>query len=60
MVTIPRRWVRSLRAGKDLEERRFAGSVLAEQRVDLARQHFQADIVERLNARKSLADQGHP
>jgi hypothetical protein len=49
-----------LRTGEDFDERRLAGSILAEQCVDLARKHFQAGIIERLDARKSLADQGHP
>ena len=48
-----------LRAGEDLEERRLAGAVLAEQRMDLARQHLEVDIVERLHAGKALADPGH-
>ena len=46
----------ALRAGQDLEQRRLAGAVLAEQRVDLAGPHFEIDIVERQHAGKALAD----
>jgi hypothetical protein len=52
--------VRLLRTGEDFDKCRLAGSILTEQCVDLARKHFQAGIIERLDARKSLADQGHP
>src|SRR5271165_4372435 len=51
--------VRLLRAGKNLDERRLACSILAKQGVDLAGQHFQTGIVERLDTRKPLADLGH-
>ena len=54
-----------IESGHQLDERRFAGAVFAEQRIDLARPHIEIDVVERLDARKRLAhpanreDRGH-
>ncbi|MGO8205279.1 hypothetical protein ACC735_39590, partial [Rhizobium ruizarguesonis] len=45
--------------GQDLEQRRFAGAVLADQRSDRAGMQRDAEIVERLHARKDLGDAEH-
>ena len=50
----------ALRAGKDLEQGRLAGAVLAEQRVNLRRPDVEVSILERQHARKALADPDHP
>ena len=51
--------VGAVRAGQDLEQRRLAGAVLAEQGVDLGRPDFEMDVLERLHAGEALADAGH-
>ena len=45
--------IRRLGAGEDLEQRRLAGAVLAEQRVDLSGSDLEVDVLERLDARES-------
>ena len=47
-------------AGEDLQERRLAGAVLAQQPVDGARLDVQVDLVERERAREALGDAPHP
>ena len=49
----------ALRAGQNLEQRRLAGAVLAEKRMDLRRSHFEMDVLKRKHAGKALADAGH-
>ena len=44
----------------DLHQRRLAGAVLAQQRVDLARGHFQRDVVVRQHRAVALDDAGEP
>ena len=44
---------------QDLEQRRLAGAVLAEQRVDLAGRNLEVDLVQGLHAGEALADPGH-
>jgi hypothetical protein len=51
--------VRSLRAGQDLEQRRLAGAILAQERMNLRRPDFEMDILKREHAGKALADAGH-
>ena len=46
----------SMDAGEYLDQRRLAGAVFAEQRVDFPALHDQIDVVKRQRARKSLAD----
>ena len=46
-------------AGKDLDQRRLAGAVLAHESVHLARLEAKIDAVERHHARETLADPGH-
>ena len=46
----------SVDAGEDLHQRRFAGAVLAHQRMDFAGQQLEMDIGERLDAGKALAE----
>ena len=41
-------------AGQDLDQRRLAGAVLAEQRVDLAAPHVEIDVVERQRRGEAL------
>ena len=48
-----------MHAGDDLDQRRFAGAVLAEQRMDLARAHVEVDVLERSDAGERLGDAGH-
>ncbi len=43
-------------AGEDLDERRFAGAVFAEQRDDLAAPDFHLHVVQRLRAAEALRD----
>ena len=43
-------------AGKDLDQRRLAGAVLAEQGVDLAGAHREIDTAQRLDAGEALDD----
>ena len=45
--------------GQDLDQRRLARPVLADQRVDGARQHGDADIVQRHRPRKVLRHAVH-
>ena len=47
-------------AGQDLQKRRFARAVFAEQRVDLSRPDFKMHVFERQHAGKALADARHP
>ena len=47
--------VRLIHPGKKIEEGRFAGSVWPDQPVDRVRLHFQADLVDRLQTAKALA-----
>jgi autonomous glycyl radical cofactor GrcA len=47
-------------AREDLEQRRLARAVFAEQRVNLGGTHFEMDVLERLHAGKTLADARHP
>ena len=44
--------------GHDLDERRLAGAVLAQQRVDLAGSHVQVDVVEHDGIAVALAKAG--
>ena len=48
-----------LRARQDLDERRLARPVLADEREDLSRPHVQADVIERTHAGKRLGDVTH-
>ena len=45
-----------IEARHQLDQRRFAGAVLAEQRGDLAGAHVEIDVVERQHARKGFRD----
>ena len=47
---------RRMNAIQDLKDGRLASAVLAEQRVDLAHMHVQADVAERGHAAESLRD----
>jgi hypothetical protein len=51
--------IRLMHAGQDLDQCRFAGPVLAEQRVNLAAPDEEIDAVERLHADKGLGDAAH-
>ena len=51
--------VRRVDAGHDLDQRRLAGAVLAQQRVRLARVERQRDVVERLRRVEPLGDAAH-
>src|SRR5690606_15212991 len=46
-------------ARQDLHQRRFAGTVFANQRVNFAAAYRKGDVVERLHARKILGDVAH-
>ena len=46
-------------AAEDLDQRRFSRAVLAAQRMNLAARAAEADVVERLHARKRLGDVEH-
>ena len=46
-------------AGQDLHERGLAGTVLADQRVDLAGQDVHAHVGEGMDAREALLDGAH-
>ena len=46
-------------ATQNLHQRGFAGAVFADQRVDLALAHLEADIVQRLDAGECLCDATH-
>ena len=46
-------------AAQNLHQRRFAGPVLAHQRMDLAAFHTQIDVLKRVDARKRLGDPPH-
>ena len=48
--------IRLMHAGYDLDERRFAGAVLAEQGVNLAGMKRERDVIERLRGVKALGD----
>ena len=43
-------------AGENLHQRRFAGAVLAHQRVDFPRHELELDFVKRPHAGKALAE----
>jgi hypothetical protein len=45
-----------IESGHQLNKGRLAGTVLAEQRVNLSWTHIEIDVVRRLNAGESLAD----
>ena len=47
-------------AVQDLEDRRLAGAVLAEQGVDLAGADVEGDVLEGAHAAETLRDAGHP
>jgi hypothetical protein len=51
--------VRRLGTRQDLQERRLAGTVLAQKRMDLARCHREVDTVDGEHAGKGLPDAGH-
>ena len=51
--------VRPIDAGQDLDERRFSGPVFTDQRSDLPWVKADRHLVERLHARKYLADATH-
>ena len=44
---------------EDVHQRRLAGAVLTEQRVDLARAHIEVDVVVREDTRVALRDAPH-
>ena len=46
-------------AGHDLDERRLAGTVLAQERMDLAGDEVEGDVVERLDLAEALGDAAH-
>src|SRR5574337_1574833 len=48
-----------LGAGEDLEQRRFARAVLAEQRVNFGRPDFKMRVLERPHAGEAIAEAGH-
>ena len=48
-----------LRAGQDLQKRRLAGAILAEEGVDLGGAHFEVDGLERAHAGKGLGNPLH-
>ena len=48
-------FVGPIQAGHDLDQRRLAGSVLADKRVNFSRPDFHRDAVQRDNAWKALA-----
>ena len=54
MVSVPT--VRLVVAAEDLEQRRLAGAVLAEEGEHLAGPHVERDVVERLDVGEGLAD----
>ena len=51
--------VRAVGPGEHLDQRRLAGTVLAEQAVHLARGDVEIDLVERTNPRELLDDAAH-
>ncbi len=51
---------RAVHAGKGLDERRFAGAVLAEQHVDLAHAQVEIDGIERDHSGEMLAEALRP
>ncbi len=51
--------VRALRAGQNLEQRRLASAILAQERMDFRRPDFEMDVLEREHAGKALADARH-
>src|SRR6516165_4249824 len=48
--------IRPVEAGDDLDQRRFAGAVLAHERMDLARAELERDAIERPHAGEGFAD----
>ena len=46
--------VRRIGAGNDINQRRLAGTVFAEQHMDLAMRQIEIDAVQRLHAGKAL------
>ena len=48
-------FVRPIKAGHDLDQRRLAGAILADKSVNLPRPDFQRDAVQRDDAREALA-----
>ena len=51
--------IRALGAGQNLEQRRLASAILAQERMDLRRSHFEMDVLQRKHAGKALADASH-
>ncbi len=51
--------VLAVHAGKDLHQRRLTRTVLADERVDLARAQLEMAVGKRVDAREVLADPGH-
>jgi hypothetical protein len=51
---------RAIEAAEDVDERRLAGSVRADQTDDLALPELERDVAERLNARERARDSGGP
>ena len=49
----------AVRAGQNLEQRRLAGAVLAQKRMDFGLADFEMHVLERKHAGKALADPGH-
>ena len=47
-------------SAQDLQQRRLAGAVLAQERMDFAVSDAEVDVSERLNAAERLGDPGHP
>ena len=45
-----------MHAGEDLDQRRFAGAVVADQRHDLAGMHVEIDVGQRRNRAEILGD----
>ena len=57
-VDLERPGVRPVGAGDDLDERRFAGAVLADEGVDLAGGQVERDALKRLHAAEGFGDVG--
>src|ERR1700684_1189537 len=49
----------ALRARQNLEQRRLASPILAQERMDLRRSDFEMDVLKRKHAGKALADASH-
>jgi hypothetical protein len=55
-VHLDRAGVRAIHAGKRLDERRFAGAIVAEQTEDFSRTDIQRDVLQDVDRAKGLAD----